>query len=282
MATQKSFLKWVGSKARLIPDLMQVLPRSGAVLREPFAGSATIFMNTDYETYHLNDANIDLVNTFRFLASDCDAFTNELRSLFIGGNCVATYQQRVKQFNDACDSREKALLFNYLVRHSFNGLFRVNQKGFFNAPFGNYAKVCFPEREMAFFAEKVTRAKAVYFTANDYQDFLKLHISQADEGDVLYLDPPYVPSSQTADFCSYTGSGFDGFHQRVLHQYALMFVAAGNQVVLSNSDTAMTRKLYSGQDIHVVDVRRSISCNGSRRDKVRELIVNYEQRHVID
>lgn len=277
MAVQKTFLKWVGSKVRMMPELLRHVPPSGSVLREAFAGSGALFMNTNYEVYHLNDANADLINSFRLIAEDCDAFIRDLKALFLDGNSASAYDERVKQYNTSTEGRERALLFNYLVRHSFNGLYRVNQGGGFNAPFGRYASVYFPEKEMTLFAEKVTRAREVHFSALDFQQFLNQGLQEKGGEGVLYLDPPYVPASTTSNFCSYTGGGFTGFHQQLLHHYAVMYAAGGHKVVLSNSDTPITRKLYAGHMVNPVDVRRSVASKGERRGKAQELIVCYQR-----
>jgi len=50
-------------------------------------------------------------------------------------------------------------------------------------------------------------------------------------------------------------------------------VDIGCTVLLSNSDTALTRALYSDYDTRVVNVNRSINSVGSRRTGHREMII---------
>ena len=59
----KPFLKWAGGKYKIIDKVKSKLPE-GARLIEPFVGSGAVFMNTDYESYILADANADLINVF--------------------------------------------------------------------------------------------------------------------------------------------------------------------------------------------------------------------------
>ncbi|EKT8770242.1 Dam family site-specific DNA-(adenine-N6)-methyltransferase, partial [Salmonella enterica] len=164
----KTPLKWVGSKARLMPKLRQHLPE-GKRLVEPFAGSCAVMMNTDYDEYLIADVNPDLVNLYKAMAYHTDALLNELESLFTAGSLGdeesrAVFYYAVRDaFNLSgksfgSESVEAAARFLYLNRHCFNGLCRYNRRGQFNVPFGKYKKPYFPADEICAFAEKAKRA----------------------------------------------------------------------------------------------------------------------------
>ncbi|EAU1643470.1 Dam family site-specific DNA-(adenine-N6)-methyltransferase, partial [Salmonella enterica] len=140
----KTPLKWVGSKARLMPKLRQHLPE-GKRLVEPFAGSCAVMMNTDYDEYLIADVNPDLVNLYKAMAYHTDALLNELESLFTAGSLGdeesrAVFYYAVRDaFNLSgksfgSESVEAAARFLYLNRHCFNGLCRYNRRGQFNVP----------------------------------------------------------------------------------------------------------------------------------------------------
>lgn len=131
----KTPLKWVGSKARLMPKLRPHLPE-GKRLVEPFAGSCAVMMNTDYDEYLIADVNPDLVNLYKAMAYHTDALLNELEILFSAGSLGDVESRAVFYYavRDAfnlsggkagSESVENAARFLYLNRHCFNGLYRV-------------------------------------------------------------------------------------------------------------------------------------------------------------
>ncbi|HED1231767.1 TPA: Dam family site-specific DNA-(adenine-N6)-methyltransferase, partial [Citrobacter freundii] len=186
----KTPLKWVGSKARLMPQLLPHLPE-GKRLIEPFAGSCAVMMNTDYDEYLIADVNPDLVNLYKTMAYHTDALLIELEALFSAGSLGdeerrAVFYYAVRDaFNQSgksfgSESVEAAARFLYLNRHCFNGLCRYNRRGQFNVPFGKYKKTYFPADEIRAFAEKAKRA--TFITAH-YSETLDL---VRDGHDVVY------------------------------------------------------------------------------------------------
>jgi DNA adenine methylase len=160
----KTPLKWVGSKVRIMPQLLDHLPE-GKRLVEPFAGSCAVMMNTDYDEYLIADLNPDLVNLYKAMAYHTDAFLMELETLFSAGalgeqESRAIFYYAVRDaFNSSgkglgSESVEAAARFMYLNRHGFNGLCRYNRRGQFNVPFGKYKKNYFPLKEVRAFAER--------------------------------------------------------------------------------------------------------------------------------
>ncbi|MEH8021749.1 MULTISPECIES: Dam family site-specific DNA-(adenine-N6)-methyltransferase [Rheinheimera] len=270
-AKQKSraFLKWAGGKYNLIPALSGHLPASDLLI-EPFVGAGSVFLNTDYSRYQLNDINADLIGLYQLLKTQYESVIADARNLFTPQtNQRDAYLQFRLQFNQSSDSYERALLFLYLNRHGYNGLCRYNLSGKFNVPFGSYKKPYFPEAELYFFAEKAQKAE---FSCTGYEQIMQ----QAKTGDVIYCDPPYVPLSKTASFTSYARQGFDLDDQAQLANLAEQAQQRGVAVVISNHDTTWTRKIYQQAVLHSLQVNRSISQKGASRGKVAELFAVYQ------
>lgn len=100
---------------------------------------------------------------------------------------------------------------------------------------------------------------------------------RARKGSVVYCDPPYAPLSNTANFTSYAGNGFTLDDQAALADMAERTATErGIPVLISNHDTTLTRRLYHGADLSVVKVKRTISRNGSGRNKVDELLALFK------
>ena len=265
---KKPFLKWAGAKRQLVRQLQPLFPDGNYRFIEPFVGSGVVFLNAPYETNLLSDSNGDIIQLYAILKRKPREFIARCAGLFVPeNNAEAAYYDLREEFNFCREAERRAALFVYLNRHCFNGLCRYNQKGRFNTPFGRYDRVYFPHAEMEHFAEKLKSAR---LERADFRDIL----GQAGAGDVVYCDPPYVALTRTANFTSYAAGGFSDRDQRDLNDHALAASQRGAVVIVSNHDTAETRKLYRHADRTITDVMvsRTISCNGENRNKVKEII----------
>jgi len=274
----RPFLKWAGNKYALIERIKLLLPEGKQRLIEPFAGSAAVFLNTDYNTALLADSNSDLINLYRLLQKEGEKFISYCSTLFVPkNNQVRAFYALREEFNYTRNNRRKAALFLYLNRHCYNGLCRYNTKSIFNVPFGRYKKPYFPEKEMLAFNAKAQRAE---FRVADFRDIMQ----EAKPGDVVYCDPPYVPLSPTANFTSYGAGGFGEVEQKALAKLAESLAMRGVSVVISNHDTVFTKSAYRSSTVEMrfdrFEVQRFISSNGNNRGKAREVLALFEAVHV--
>ncbi|MGR5436629.1 Dam family site-specific DNA-(adenine-N6)-methyltransferase [Vibrio owensii] len=266
MKKQRAFLKWAGGKYGLVEDIQRHLPPARKLV-EPFVGAGSVFLNTDYDHYLLADINPDLINLYNLLKERPEDYISEAKRWFVAeNNRKEAYLSIRAEFNKTDDVMYRSLAFLYMNRFGFNGLCRYNKKGGFNVPFGSYKKPYFPEAELEFFAEK---AKKATFVCEGYPETFR----RARKGSVIYCDPPYAPLSNTANFTSYAGNGFTLDDQAALADIAEKAATErGIPVLISNHDTTLTRRLYHGAELNVVKVKRTISRNGSGRNKVDELL----------
>ena len=257
----RAFLKWAGGKFSLTEQINQRLP-SGTRLIEPFVGAGSVFLNSDFEEYLLNDINPDLIEMYKIIRRKPKQFIDDAKYYFQDKfNEEATYYEIRREFNTSEDVYQRSLLFLYMNRHGYNGLCRYNKSGGFNVPFGRYKKPYFPEKELLFFSEK---AKKATFTCKPYQ---KLFQYLRDD-DVLYCDPPYVPLSKSASFTSYASSGFTLDDQANLAKLARQSKCS---VLVSNHDTTLTQELYRDAICDQIKVSRTISSKPSTRQPVAEI-----------
>jgi DNA adenine methylase len=155
----------------------------------------------------------------------------------------------------------------YLNRTCFNGLYRVNKSGGFNVPIGDYTnpEICDADNLLA-------SARALGDAQLVSADFASV-TAAVRSGDFVYFDPPYMPTSETADFTSFTRDGFTLADQRRLAECARGLKEHGVHVLLSNADLPVVRKLYEGFEMRVVTARRAINSKGGRRGPVGELLI---------
>ena len=94
--------------------------------------------------------------------------------------------------------------FIALNKTCYNGLYRVNKSGIFNVPMGRYKnpRIC-DTTNLENVSNALRYSKAV-IKVNDYKNALV----EAEEDDFIYLDPPYHPTSRTANFTGYSDYGF--------------------------------------------------------------------------
>lgn len=269
MSNNRSFLKWAGGKynclSAILPNLL-----SGHRLIEPFAGSGVVFMNTDYNAYVLGETNKDLINLFIYLQNEGQDFITYCEQYFTAeSNLKERYYEYRNQFNTIEDSIEKSALFLYLNRHGYNGLCRYNSKGGYNVPFGLHTNPYFPQKEMALFYQK---SKQATFILNDFRKTFEL----AEKGDVIYCDPPYVPLLEHTKTFNYTSKIFSNEDQIELAELARETASKGIPVIISNHDTAFTRKQYQKANIKSFCVSRFINCHANLREPVKELIAVFK------
>ena len=268
-------IKWAGGKTRVMPQLLKHLPKADCLI-EPFVGSGTVFMNTEYRRYVLCDSNRALINFFLALRDDTERLIAIAKNLFRNGNNEDSYYEERKLFNhlswdDECADNyvvRWAASFLYLNRHCFNGLYRTNRDGGFNVSFGSYKAPYFPEAEMHLFAEKARDTKAL-FICNDFRTSIP-YIAKNIPDSVIYCDPPYIPASETANFTAYGKPFALDDHRSLVRHLLHVNHLHGTRAVISNSDTPETREIYSAFNLHAFSVRRSVSAKS--RDMVGEVI----------
>ena len=247
----RTVLKWVGSKSRIIDRLKEHLP-TGNRLVEPFGGSCAVMMNTDYDRYLIGDVNQDLINFHQHVADYPESLIDEAKALFESSNTETRYYTLRDEFNTKLTpSVRRSAIFLYLNRHCFNGLCRYNNSGLFNVPYGRYPAPYFPEEEILAFNDKAPLATFMH------AGWLET-LQQVKRGDVVYIDPPYIPLSATSNFVNYAPKGFGLPEQRQLAEALLDLGSYGIPIVASNSGSKVSHELYKQFKISTLVAPRSI------------------------
>ncbi len=275
----KPFVKWVGGKRQLLkqfrdmglypPELFDA--KKGSYF-EPFVGGGAVFFDLLPRKAYLSDLNLELVTTYNVIKNDVENLIKSLKKHKIDKE----YFLKIRAKNPtALSDLQVASRFIYLNRTCFNGMYRVNQSGGFNVPFGYNSKPLICDEENLRKVSKVL--KNVQIKHQDYKAVLK----KAKKGDFIYFDPPYYPLSETSSFTSYTAGGFGEKEQVELRDTFLELHKRGCFVMLSNSDALFINKIYSelkneGIKIHKVVAGRAINSDASGRGKITEVLVtNY-------
>lgn len=264
------FVKWAGGKRQILPAILGRLPTEIKTYYEPFVGGGAVFFALAHEGAFdravINDLNSELTDAFQTLGTGGAQAVIDLLSTYPHERGFFENLRRHVPAELSLEAR--AARFIYLNRIGFNGLYRVNQKGQFNVPFGKYENptICDEDNLLAV-------AKALVGVEVQCRDF-EGSVEPSKPGDTVYFDPPYIPLSETSNFTAYTEGGFGLREHERLAQCFRRLADRGVAVLLSNSDTAKSRELYDGLKIERVMARRNINSKGTKRGEVSELLVS--------
>jgi DNA adenine methylase len=265
----RPFLKWAGGKTQLLPQLLCRVPKQFETYREPFLGGGALFFALRPARAVLSDSNRELVTTYKAIQDDVEQVIRRLRSFAKehGPELFECLRGEQPHFDLPFDVAARMV---YLNKTCFNGLYRVNSQGRFNSPLGKFASppVICDERNLR------ACSKALASTWIEPWDF-RTAIQQAKPGDFVYSDPPYLPSSDTADFTSYTAGGFGVEDHVNLAAEMASAGARGVHVLLSSANNPTSRKIYRALKRERVSARRNISSKGDGRGAVGELLCTY-------
>lgn len=278
----KPILKWAGGKKDLLPELKKYITPDllkGNQYIEPFIGGGALAFDLEHPNTVISDLNPELINLYEVVKYNPDCLIEALKTLQANHTTDFYYEMRaldrLPDFNKQ-PPIVKAARTVYLNKTCFNGLYRVNSKGYFNSPIGRSSSGKTPDiiqadaiRDLSKFLQTVNIQTGDYRTViNDIHPL---------PGTVIYLDPPYDPGEEisTGGFVSYQKEGWTREDLKLMKSECDYWSRLGCKIVVSNNDTPFVRELFSDWEIHEVDVRRSINRNGDGRKGKEVIITNY-------
>ncbi|MBX0310748.1 MAG: DNA adenine methylase [Sulfurihydrogenibium sp.] len=270
----KPFLKWVGGKRQLLDKIHNLMPEKINDYYEPFIGGGAVLFSLNKEEVNnitINDYNSELINTYKTIKERPIELIEALKK----HKNTEDYFYHIRNLDRTSDfnlltETERASRFIFLNKTCFNGLYRVNSKGFFNSPFGRY------KNPVIFNEENIIQCSNFLSDVNIIQGDFELIKPFLNKESFVYFDPPYIPLSNTSNFTSYTNLKFDFEMQERLRDFCNYINTIGAKFLLSNSSSEIVTELYKNYDINYVDAKRSINSDISKRGKIKELLIkNY-------
>ncbi len=280
------FVKWVGGKMQLIGEIRKRTPKDFSKYCEPFVGGGAVLFDMlerkgdSLKSVLINDINSRLITTYLAVRDNVDDLIELLQCLQKvfwerdkDGREEIYYDMRAT-FNGEDGPMDVAVtgaLFIFLNKTGYNGLYRENKSGKFNVAMGNYKQpaIC----DEALLKEVSAGLQNVEIRSGDYKECL----DYIDSDTFVYLDPPYKPTSTTANFNNYVGSEFCDEQQRELCEFCKRIVdEKGAKFLESNSDPigGFFDNLYSRFVIDRVPVMRTVGMNNGSRGYVYELMIS--------
>ncbi len=268
-------VKWVGGKRQLLPNLIPLFPEGISSYCEPFFGGGAVLFNLQPDQAHINDINEDLMNMYTVIRDNVEeliALLSQYRNEVDFFYAIRDWD-RDKEHYDKLDNIFKASRLIYLNKTCYNGLFRVNNAGEFNTPYGYYKNPNIVNAPVLRAVHEYLNSAKVTITSVDYSEIL----SSVTPSTFVYLDPPYDPVSDTASFTGYSKTGFNRDEQIRLREQCVELDRKGVSFVLSNSATPFIFELYSKYKISRVQAKRIVNSVASKRGDIEEVIIrNYE------
>ncbi|MBO5226673.1 MAG: DNA adenine methylase [Ruminococcus sp.] len=268
-------LKWVGGKRQLLNELTPLMPKKMTAYCEPFIGGGALLFDLQPKTAYVNDINSELILVYSVIKDNVEELISVLSEYKNESEFFYTIRDldRDREKYSSLTAIEKAARFIYLNKTCYNGLYRVNNSGEFNSPFGSYKNPNIVNAPVLRAVSSYFNTAEIHFTATDYAEVLK----KLPKGAFVYLDPPYDPVSATSNFTGYSKGGFTRDDQIRLRESCDELTERGINFMLSNSYTEFIHEQYAAYNITVVQAKRSINSVGSRRGDVSEVVVrNYE------
>ncbi|HTI61204.1 Dam family site-specific DNA-(adenine-N6)-methyltransferase [Mucilaginibacter sp.] len=232
------FLKWAGGKRWLVNRDTGLLPQNNGFNRyiEPFLGSGAVFFHVQPRNGILSDLNSDLINSYTIIR-DCWEDLLEILIKYDKRHSKEFYYKiRASRPKSQIN---KAARFIYLNRTCWNGLYRVNKKGEFNVPIGTKTKVLLSEDN---FAEVSHILQNVEIEVCDFER----SIDKANEGDFVFVDPPYTVKHNLNGFVKYNETIFTWGDQERLKNAILRAQKRGAEILLLNANHQSIKTLYNG------------------------------------
>jgi len=266
------FLRWAGGKQSTINHLLKFIPKdlSKRLYIEPFLGAGSLFFALQPSKAILSDYNKHLIECFIYVRNFPELVAHYLLE-HRNNNSMKYYYEIRNKYNSSNPSVEQAARFIYLNKACFNGIFRVNQRGEFNVPYGRKEPPFLPNQK---WLQKASIAlKKATLKSLDFNEIL----SNAKKGDFIYMDPPYPPLNNTSNFTHYTKDKFNITDQRRLAESVYALNNRGCYIMMTNADIPLIRELYKKFKLISLSVRRYITCK-SVKHEVSELIIrNYNE-----
>ncbi len=265
--TVEPILKWAGGKTQLLPEILPRIPNKYNKYIEPFIGGGALFFRLQHGNSVIADSNPELINLYQQIANNCEKVIQILKTYENSEEMY--YRVRSIEWTDV-SKIEAAARTLYLNRTCFNGLYRLNRKGQFNTPFGKYKNptICNDKRLWA----ASDLLKNTIIICGDYIEVLEKY---AERDDFIFLDPPYMPISNYADFRRYTKEQFCEQDQRNLADIVHKLAHNGCKIMLTNSNHPLVKELYGDYMIKVIQTKRNINSHGDKRKGEDVIVTTY-------
>jgi DNA adenine methylase len=260
----RPFLRWAGSKRWMLQHILPLLPKEIRIYREPFLGSASLFFLLCPRNAILSDQCEDLIRAYMMIRENVSAIIRHLKPLKPNKNFFYAIRK-----NPSRGKLKRAAEFLYLNKTCWNGLYRVNSKGQFNVPYGIPSSDTIVDFRNLHACARLLNVLGVQLKHCDYE----MALADAEGGDFIYLDPPYVTRHNNNGFIDYNETLFSWEDQKRLANRARDLANAGAYVIVTNADHQDVLDLYAGFKSVVLTRSSTLAADSKFRSRVNEVVL---------
>jgi len=267
-------LKWAGGKRQLLKAIREHIPDRFNTYYEPFLGGGAVLFDLQPEYAVVNDISEELINVYTVIRDNVEELIQDLKN---HRNSEDYYYEirdldRDREKYSRLSNIKKASRIIYLNKTCYNGLFRINQRGEFNTPFGRYNNPNIVNEQVLRAVSRYLNRSKIIFRCGDFESA----VDGISEGCFVYFDPPYDPVSDSANFTGYDKGGFGKEEQVRLKELCDWLNRRNIRFLLSNSATDFILDLYRDYNITIVKAKRPVNSRGDKRGEVDEVLIkNY-------
>ncbi len=259
-------VRWAGGKKWFIPHFNNITNNLNYNnYYEPFAGGATIFFSCiDGHQSFLSDLNEELICAYRVIKEKPEQLCRLLNNMEVSENDYYYYRDEFI----CADEDERAARFLYLNHFSFNGIYRVNKDGKYNVPYG--------KRELPYNTNIIYIAHEKLQRTNLAVGDFNIWAENINEGDLVFLDPPYSVSSKKSEngFIEYNSKLFSLDDQKRLKCFIDLIKERHAYYILTNAYHETIHDIFAEETDVCIDLNRSCVIGGrnATRGRVNEYI----------
>lgn len=262
----KPILKWAGGKTKILEQLVPHFPENFKGYWEPFFGGGAVFFTLNLKgPACISDKNKELMNVYEVVRNVPRLLMKELDKLQKLYSEEFYYELRANEPFKLLDQAARTIFLN---KTCFNGLYRQNNKGEFNVPFGKRKKC-----PKLYDEENMLRVSQALYNVSIFASDFEEVIDMAQPGDCVYCDPPYDPISKTSSFHAYQSGGFSREDQKRLKEACVRAQQRGVHVLISNSSSTFIKDLYGDCVVETIFAPRFINAQSAGRGPVEESLI---------
>ena len=192
---RESAIHYMGTKYRLLPQMLPFFPTHIHNFYDLFGGSGTVSLNVKADNYYINDLNIHVYNLYDLFktksAKEIIDYCYQKRDEY-GFSINETDKKKIAELNkepfqkcrDDMNKNPNTLGYYFLTFYSFCNQFRFSKNGF-NMPVGNGYFKKESEKTIIDMCEFFSREN-VYIFNNSYENFIDFNTDC-----FCYFDIPY-------------------------------------------------------------------------------------------
>ena len=278
----RTFIRRPGNKSSHLKHIIPLLPKKYNVYIEPFLGTGALFLHnlgeSKYSPWIINDLNKDIISIWKLVRDSPDYIISEINKFKQKFLKLRSNEQKLlfcqniakKLSNNEYNKKKKAAMYLLMIYCSFNGSLEKNNEYHVGSLYTNlyYNRSCHIFTES--YSTKLIELSKFLQKGKIYnKDYIEI-LSQAKEGDFVFIDPPYIEDKPYAFNYNKNESVFD---INTLSKELKKLDNKGVKWMMTQVYTPEIKKLFGGY--RQVTYSNKLTFANKNQPKTEVIIMNY-------